>query len=175
MGAVTLKGTIAAVMIAATCHAALAAGPVVPLGAPSHVIEIKSGRNAAAAVGAVAGAAILLGILGGAANASTKEYYVEPEEYGYVEPDYGVGGYHAYVRQNPRAAAEICRKGVLRAARQYGARRAVINSTYGFRYTGDDTVKFRAAITVYYPDVARRSVVVCTVQDGYLIGARAER
>jgi hypothetical protein len=51
----------------------------------------------------------------------------------------------------------------------------VINNTYGFRYTGEDTVKFRAAITVYYPDNARRSVVVCTVQDGYLLGARAER
>jgi hypothetical protein len=174
MGTVTLKGTIAAVVIAASCHAATAA-PLAPLTAPSPVIEIKDGRNAAAAVGAVAGAAILLGILGGTANASTQEYYIEPEEYGYVEPRYGNGGYHAYVRQNPRLAAEVCRKGVLRAARKYGARRAVINNTYGFRYTGEDTVKFRAAITVYYPDIARRSVVVCTVQDGYLLGARAER
>jgi hypothetical protein len=137
MGTVTLKGTIAAVVIAASCHAATAA-PLAPLTAPSPVIEIKDGRNAAAAVGAVAGAAILLGILGGAANASTQEYYIEPEEYGYVEPRYGNGGYHAYVRQNPRLAAEVCRKGVLRAARKYGARRAVINNTYGFRYTRGD-------------------------------------
>ncbi|MFN8831911.1 MAG: hypothetical protein ACK50Q_07550 [Labrys sp. (in: a-proteobacteria)] len=176
MRSASLKGTLAAVMIAATCHAATAAGPVAPLDAPSQVVTVKNGRNAAAAVGAVAGAAIMLGILGGAANASTEEYYVAPNDYGYVEPDYDLGGgYHDYVRRNPRSAAEICRKGVLRAARQYGARRAVINSVYGIRYTGEDTVKFRAAITVYYPNVARRSVVVCTVQDGYLIGARAEK
>jgi hypothetical protein len=172
----SMKATIGAILIAATCHSALAAGPVSALKAPSATIEVKNNKAGAAAVGAIAGAAIVLGILGAAnANAAPppRETYVAPPQYGFSDPSGSYDDYYSYVLDNPGEAVEVCRKGILHAARQYGARRATVNSYGGIRDVGNDTVRFRASITVFYPGAARRSNVVCSVQDGYLVSARA--
>jgi hypothetical protein len=175
-----LKSLAAALIIATSCQGAFAAGPVTPLSAPSAVVQVKNNRNAAAAVGAVAGAAILLGILGAAnadAEPSREEYYVERDDYD-RRPIYDGGDdsdYYSFVSRNPGSAAEACRRGILKAARQYGASDAVVNSFSTLRYVGDATVRFRATITVFYPEASRRSSVSCTVQEGYLLSARALR
>jgi hypothetical protein len=172
-----LTAALAIVAVAAMTQAGLAAGPVAPLSAPDALVMVKDGRKAAAAT--VAGAAILLGVLAATnANADAApppdEYVVEPDPYSRV-PDYGDSDYYDFVRRNPGTAAEACRRGILKAARQYGADDAEVNGFSRLRYVGDATVRFQATITVFYPEASRRSNVTCTVQEGYLLSARAVR
>lgn len=164
-------GAVVAATWLVCSDAAMAAGPVQVLDAPSAVVHVKKGRNAAAAAGVAAGV-LLGGLLAGAANAN-EPAYVQPEDYGYQPPPPQYG-YQTYVRQNPNYSVELCRRGVFAAARRYGARDARVERVYGMKTFPSGGQKFRAVITVYYPQGPRTSTMVCATDHGYLTSARAE-
>lgn len=169
--------TITALMAGAVVPAAMAA-PVQGLaqarGGSSMVIEARSHRGRAAAVGVAAGAAVALGILAlGQANAEPREVYVTPPppppppvsyDRGYVPDD----------DESPREAIEACRYGLVEASRPYGAWRVNMDDVINIRPTEDGGHKIRAMVSIFYPGhVVRTSEVVCRTRDGALQSARA--
>lgn len=179
------KSAAAALAMALTAQGALAAGPVNVLTAPASVIEVKNGRNAAAAAGAVGGlaAGILLGnLLSQPAQAAQPQpVYVQPADYGYQPAPPPPPRYGAYQPPPPplygnpelRQSVEICRRGILQAARRYGAYDARVGEAYRMRRAGDGSLRFRVPVTVFYQQGQRTSKVACNTDRGYLISAQA--
>ncbi|MDQ0472616.1 hypothetical protein [Labrys wisconsinensis] len=188
------KGAVLALAMGlAAPGGALAAGPVHVLNAPAPVIKVKDGRNAAAAAGAVGGlaAGILLGNLMAqpAEAAPPAPVYVQPRDYGYEpapppppryvdrQPAYGYPppgpGYDA--PRELRRSVEICRRGILTAARRYGAFDARVGEPSRTRRLDDGSLRFRVPITVYYRQGQRNSLVACNTYRGSLVSAEAVR
>ena len=126
-----------------------------------------------AAVGAALGAGIFLGALA-ASSANARDVYVEeappppPPAYGYD------GGYGARDRgEEADIAIDACRRGLLDAARKYGAYDAEIGDIYSVRDTPYGQ-EIRAEVTIDYPEDSRTSVVTCETEDGLLVSARSE-
>jgi hypothetical protein len=123
-----------------------------------------------AAVGAALGAGIFLGALAASSANAREEVYIEeappPPAYGY-ENSYRDRGEDAEI------AIDACRRGLLDAARKYGAYDAEVGDIYSVRDTpyGQEV---RAEVTIDYPQDSRTSIVTCETEDGLLISARSE-
>lgn len=128
-------------------------------------------RHDGAAVGAALGAGIFLGALAASSANAREEVYIEeapPPAYGYDDGvRYRDRGAEAEV------AIDACRRGLLDAARKYGAYDAEIGDIYSVRDTqyGQEV---RAEVTIDYPEDSRTSVVTCRTEDGLLVSARSE-
>lgn len=77
------------------------------------------------------------------------------------------------VPTEPRRAVEVCRSGVLRAARRYGALSANIIRIRNFRDLPGENSDIVATVSVSYPNFKRVSDVRCVVRNGYLVSADA--
>jgi len=125
-----------------------------------------------AAVGAALGAGIFLGALAGTAAANAREpVYVEE----LPPPPLPVPEHPFYTDRGEDAneAIDACRRGLLDAARKYGAFDAEIGDIYSVRET-EFGHRVRAEVTIDYPDYSRTSVVTCRTENGLLVSARSE-
>jgi hypothetical protein len=126
-------------------------------------------RHDGAAVGAALGAGIFLGALAASSANAREEVYIEeapPPVYGYDD------GYRDR-GEEADAAISACRRGLLDAARKYGAYDAEIGDIYSVRDRPyGQTV--RVEVTIDYPEGSRTSVVTCDTEDGLLVSARSE-
>ena len=121
-----------------------------------------------AAVGAALGAGVFLGALAASSANAREEVYVEapppPPPPRVVYRDRG---------EEANDAVEACRRGLLDAARKYGAFDAEIGDIYSVNETRYGHL-VRAEITVDYPRDSRTSNVTCETEDGLLVSARSD-
>jgi hypothetical protein len=122
-----------------------------------------------AAVGAALGAGVFLGALA-ASSARDRDVYVEEGPPPPPRPAYR--SYEGPI-EGPKEAIAACRRGLLDAARQYGAYDAEIGDVYSVRETPNGHL-IRAEITIDYPRDSRTSDVTCETEDGILVSARNE-
>ncbi len=149
--------------------AALFAASIATSFAPAHAAE---GRNRAAAIGAVAGAAVALGILGASsANAKplpgTVHVAPPPPPRGYER-----GRYPLYT-ETADQAVRACERGIRDAARGQGARNTSLERILRVQPNRSGGHQVQALASVRYGRVTRTSRVVCETRNGYLVSARA--
>lgn len=126
--------------------------------------QAAEGRNRAAAIGAIAGAAITLGILGATANSNAEPVYVEPRRPNRPRPD--------RYRESQQDAIAACREGFQHAAERQGARRVKMDRVLRVEPDGKGH-RVVARMTVDYRRFTRTATVTCKTRDGYLVNARA--
>lgn len=124
-----------------------------------------------AAVGAALGAGVFLGALAAGAATRDRKVYIEEAPPPPPRPAYS---YDEGPVEGPREAIAACRRGLLDAARRYGAYDAEIGDVYSVRETPNGHL-IRAEITIDYPRDSRTSDVTCETEDGILVSARNER